>query len=273
MKNFKKTVALAGVVLIVLLFVLSLVFALGEGETAQVWFRGTFAAAFIFPIFLYIFFMVYKVVKKDKETTQETTEIKNVIFDVGKVLMSFEWEKFLKDMGYSGEKMEKIAQATFLSEIWQERDRGFLTEEEYVEQCVALAPEYETDIRKVMSETYRTVKLYPYAETWVRYLKKRGYHLYIISNFSHYMLEKNEKEMVFRKYMDGEVFSCDVHELKPEAEIYETLLQKYILNPEECVMIDDRPENCDGARAAGMQAILFKDFKQAAEELKDLGVA
>lgn len=273
MKNFKKIAALAGVGLIVVLLCLSLIFALGEGEAAQALFRGTFAAAFILPILLYIFFMVYKVMNRGKENMPEDTAIKNVVFDIGKVLMSFEWEDFLKNMGYSGEKLQKIAQATFLSEVWQERDRGLLSEEEYVQQCVALAPEYEDDIRKVMKETPKSVKIYPYAETWVKYLKKKGYHLYIISNFSRYMAENNVKEMTFRKYMDGEIFSYEVNELKPDAVIFEMLMQKYILNPKECVMIDDRPENCAGARSIGMQAIEFKNFQQATEELAKLGVS
>ena len=61
-------------------------------------------------------------------------------------------------------------------------------------------------------------------------------------------------------------------QLKPEADIYQTLLDKFGLKAEECVFIDDRPVNCEGAQKAGIHTICFKSFKQAAAELEALGV-
>ena len=72
--------------------------------------------------------------------------------------------------------------------------------------------------------------------------------------------------------MDGAVFSYQVRQLKPEPEIYRTLLDRYHLKPEETVFLDDTPENCEGARKLGITAIQFKDFKQAAAELEKLGI-
>ena len=86
------------------------------------------------------------------------------------------------------------------------------------------------------------------------------------------MRDRNKKEMTFLKYMDGTVFSCDVKMLKPEHQIYEKVLEQFSLKAEESVFIDDRPENCQGAREVGIRAIEFKNFKQATEELEKLGV-
>ncbi len=69
-----------------------------------------------------------------------------------------------------------------------------------------------------------------------------------------------KKEMPFLKYMDV-LSSCDVKQLKPEADIYQTLLDKFGLKAEECVFIDDRPVNCEGAQKAGIHTICFKSFK------------
>ena len=136
-------------------------------------------------------------------------------------------------------------------------------------QCQELAPEYAKDIAAVMRDTPKTVRRMPYAETWTKYLKSQGYQLYVLSNYSRYMLDRTKKEMPFLKYMDGTVFSCDVKQLKPEADIYQTLLDKFGLKAEECVFIDDRPVNCEGAQKAGIHTICFKSFKQAAAELED----
>ena len=86
------------------------------------------------------------------------------------------------------------------------------------------------------------------------------------------ILSVNKKEMPFLKYMDGVIFSCDVNMLKPEHQIYENLLETFGLKADECVFIDDREENCQGARDVGIQAIQFTGFKQVTAELEKMGV-
>lgn len=81
------------------------------------------------------------------------------------------------------------------------------------------------------------------------------------------MLDHTKKELTFRREMDGEVFSCYAKQLKPDAEIYQIILNKYQLKPEECVFIDDRSENCRGAQEQGIHTICFKDFKQVTADL------
>ena len=60
--------------------------------------------------------------------------------------------------------------------------------------------------------------------------------------------------------------------IKPQPEIYDLLIERYQLVPEECVFLDDTLPNVEAARRAGMHAIHFKNREQALEELKALGV-
>ena len=120
------------------------------------------------------------------------SNVENIIFDVRNVLMEYGWAPYLKSFGFSEEKYEKIADAVFRSKVWNEQDRGLLPEEEYVNQYVALAPEYEKEIREVMEHTPECMSVYDYADTWVKYLKEKGYHLYVLSNYGSYMLNKTE---------------------------------------------------------------------------------
>ena len=107
---------------------------------------------------------------------------------------------------------------------------------------VKAAPEYEKDIREVMRRSDETIEKTDYAETWVRYLKDKGYHVYILSNYATDTLERTEDKLTFLKYVDGAVFSCQVKQIKPEPEIYKTLLGRYHLDPEKSVFLDDRAE-------------------------------
>ena len=200
--------------------------------------------------------------------------IKNVIFDVGQVLVSYDWESYLKAFHFSAEEEKLIAEKVFKSQIWNERDRGLFPEEEYRKQFIAELPaEYEADVKRVIEESGKTIGIKDYAETWTSYLKSQGYHLYILSNYSQFMLDQTRPgKMPFLKNMDGVIFSCEVQQIKPEADIYETLLSRFGLKPEESIFLDDRPENCEAARKLGIHAIEFHDLKQAAKELEKLGV-
>ena len=63
-------------------------------------------------------------------------------------------------------------------------------------------------------------------------------------------------------FFDGVMVSSDVHLIKPDTRIYELLCETYDLNPEECVFIDDRPENVEAAKRVGMKGIVFEgDYK------------
>lgn len=272
MKNLKRYAAIAGAVLLLIVFCIPMFFALSGSEDAQALFRASLGVALLLPILLYIFMAAFGIWGKKKPQKKEERMIENIVFDIGKVLMAFEWEKYLEGFGFPKEKYEKIADATFRSSVWDERDRGCFEEEEYLRQFIALAPEYEKDIREVLRRSPETISLFSYAETWVKYLKSQGYHLYILSNYSQYMLDHTKDQMKFLKYMDGTIFSCEVEELKPEAGIYKKLLDTYHLNPEKSVFIDDRKENCQGAKEQGIHSIQFQDFKQAAAELEKFGV-
>ena len=70
--------------------------------------------------------------------------------------------------------------------------------------------------------------------------------------------------VIFPKYFpleafDGVVVSSDVHMIKPDIRICQYLLEKYGLQPQECLFIDDREENVEGARTAGMEAVVFQN--------------
>ena len=72
--------------------------------------------------------------------------------------------------------------------------------------------------------------------------------------------------------VDGAVFSFEVQATKPEPEIYKALLEKYGLDPTECVFIDDNRKNIIAANQLGMATIHFHTKAQAEEELQSLGV-
>lgn len=266
MKNGKRLAALLGAAALLIIFCLPMFFAL-KGDFSQGAFMASLYTVLFAAVMGYVIWMVFRLVNKKKKE-EDKHMIKNIVFDVGLVLVEFNWQSYLDSFHFEKEKRDKIAKATFQSEVWDERDKGLLEEEDYIRKFQALAPEYAEDIRTVIEHSTACIVKMDYAETWTKYLKGKGYNLYILSNYSRYMLDGTKQEMPFLKYMDGVIFSCDVKQMKPDAEIYQTLLERFRLKADETVFIDDRAENCQGAESQGIHTVQFKNFKQAVDELE-----
>lgn len=198
--------------------------------------------------------------------------ITTIIFDIGNVLADFSWREHYESFGYDEEMVERLAKATVKNPKWNEYDRGVMSTEEIVQAFVEGAPEIEQDIRRVLKDLGAMVKRNDYAIPWIQELKGKGYRVLYLSNFS----EKAETDCApalnFIPYMDGGILSYQEKVIKPMPEIYQLLIDRYDLVPEECVFMDDTAVNLEGAEKFGIHTILFHDKAQAIEELKKLGV-
>lgn len=196
--------------------------------------------------------------------------IKNIIFDVGNVLVEYNPDGLMRRLGFDEETLQAVNQAVFQNELWNESDRGVLSPEELLEAFIANNPAYEKEIRQVIDAVGDTISLMPYTVEWVKGLKERGYHLYILSNYAEYTYEKTSHKMEFLPYMNGVVFSYRCKLIKPEKEIYEYICKTYELKPEESVFLDDREDNVQAARNMGMNGIVFENYAQGSETLEQL---
>lgn len=198
--------------------------------------------------------------------------IKNIIFDVGNVLVSFRPDDVMRDLGIPEEKIADMAAATYASKWWIEFDRGVMPEEEIIAHMKEDNPQYAKEIDLFFKKgTPYLVIPFDYSPGWLKGLQNRGYKTYLLSNYSDSMFGLHAKSTFnFMDCIDGKVVSGHVKMIKPDAEIYEYLLKKFSLEPEECVFIDDRPENVETAVKLGINGIVFTSEEQANAELEKL---
>lgn len=272
MKKMKQILAIGGIVLLVMLYGSTMIFALMKSPNSQNLFKLSIGCTILVPVILYAFLLVAKHLENRNYRPEPDSTIKNIIFDVGGVLLGFDWDGYLDSFGFSKEAREAMGRATYPSAPWNERDRGLLTEEEYFQKMLALAPEYEKELRQVIDGENASLQLFDYSQTWIQYLQHQGYRTYLLSNISEHMKKGFYEKMDFIPQMDGVIFSCDVKTIKPEPEIYQVLLDSYGLKPEECIFMDDRKENVEAAKRAGMESFVFTDFKSAAKKLASYGI-
>ncbi len=198
--------------------------------------------------------------------------IKNIIFDIGRVLNAFQWEGYLRSVVPEEEAYKIVEKAVFLNLKWGDHDLGLKTEEEEIQDFVEAAPEYEKEIREVYENIGKCVWLYDYTESWIEELKEKGYKVFALSNWPKHVYEQRTNNLDFLEMLDGYILSYREHLIKPEPKIYETLLERYGLVAEESVFLDDTLVNVEGARKVGIHGILFKNQEQGREELRKLGV-
>ena len=196
--------------------------------------------------------------------------IKNVIFDIGNVLTDFRWAEFLADKGFTKEEVERIAKASVLTPVWAELDRGAWSFEEVMAGFVKNDPAIEEKLHQAFDDMTDIVTIRDYSVDWIRELKKQGFRVYYLSNFSEKIERECEKALVFRKETDGGILSWKDKLIKPDPTFYQLLLERYHLIADESVFIDDLEANVEAARKLGIHGIVFQSKEQVQEELNNM---
>ncbi|MBQ9434242.1 MAG: HAD family phosphatase [Synergistaceae bacterium] len=196
--------------------------------------------------------------------------ISTVIFDIGNVLVDFDWDGFIHRMFPGREELiTELDEAVWGGGRWDRLDAGDPPEQVFA-SIIAHDPKHEHELRKVFANVGDTLRKRPASSVWITDLKNRGYRVLYLSNYSRYVMGLNPGVLDFLPLMDGGVFSCDVRLIKPDRRIYECIAEKYALVPGECVFIDDIEKNIKAARDFGFHAIQFGYLEQAQRDLNNL---
>lgn len=196
--------------------------------------------------------------------------MKTVVFDIGQVLVDFDWHGYVRSLFTDEDVIRRIEKAVWESRLWIEFDRGVLSDEEVIQKMTECDADLADEIRLAMKDIGRTVIRRDTAIPWIRSLKTRGLQVLYLSNYSYRLRSQNTAALDFLAEMDGGLFSYEVHLLKPDAAIYRALCEKYDLTPEETVFLDDMEDNVTGAKACGLQAIRYTGQAETEQALNQL---
>ena len=194
--------------------------------------------------------------------------IKNIVFDLGRVLIKFEPKEYI-EQNVPEEKREDFYNGIFGSTEWLMLDRGTLSYEDakkiFKERVSGVDKQidrlFNVDLFEILQPIEENVKLLPKL--------KEKYNLYILSNFHQPAFEHIFKKFEFFKLFDGHTVSCYYYLLKPEKEIYDILIDKFNLIPEETVFIDDTKVNIDACEKEGIRGIHLPDYTELKQKLEE----
>lgn len=181
-------------------------------------------------------------------------QVDTVIFDIGNILIRFAPDDFLQILFPGDEQKQRdMMERVYKGKYWTCFDRGTMT---YEEAAKRLKDEYggeEEDYLRALFGWFRLKTPIEEGFRVARQCKEKGKKIYLLSNYPRQGFEFviREYEHLF-KIFDGGVISCYVHQLKPEKEIYETLMEKYGIEPARALFIDDLTGNIEGAMKMGI---------------------
>lgn len=199
-----------------------------------------------------------------------TKVYKNLIFDVGNVLFQYRWKAMLMDYGLSESEAQRVGRELFDNPKWHTYDLGIETDEEICRDYQKLYPDDAKVIEYFMRHgEYMHV---PRPEIWekIHTLKQKGYQLYLLSNYPEKLFNKHVEYADFMDDLDGMMVSYMIHIGKPDARIYEALLNKYDLKAEDCLFFDDREENVEAAQKLHIGTVHVTSREMLAQELDKL---
>lgn len=193
--------------------------------------------------------------------------IKNLIFDFGKVLVDYDFVSIMSGWFTDDERRQRFL-GCIMTPYWGERmDREDVPFGEVIREMQAAYPEFADELH-LFDERYLDFVTgeVPGMRELLTSLKQQGFRLYGLTNWCSRVHSTMRQYGIF-SLLDGQVISSEEHLIKPDTAIYQRLFERFGLDPAECVFTDDKPENVEGSIRAGMDAILFVNAEQYAQEL------
>lgn len=200
--------------------------------------------------------------------------IKNIIFDMGQVLIKFDPLYFIHRLGITDTKDTQILMREIYKSVeWSMMDRGSLTDAQACEIFKARVPNHlKRYVADLTCDWCKPLVPIDGAEELIRELKTNGYNMYLLSNAS--LNQKNYwNDIPGSDCFSDTVVSSYINLVKPQPEIFKYLVNKYELVPDECLFIDDATLNVEGAVYSGLHGIVFHgDYKEVREKMVALGI-
>ena len=187
--------------------------------------------------------------------------MKNLVFDMGNVLIEWNSEKILTAITGDTNLQDLLRKEVFETRLWVETDEGVKTREELIEIVASkLGDEYRNEITQLLRYWYKYVDVFTKVQDRIIELSKSDYNIYILSNtaYTFYDLVK-EGYLPAASIAKGIVLSCEEKVLKPNEKIYNILLERYNLDPHDTMFFDDLSENIWGAARCGINGFVVEN--------------
>ncbi|UCI25344.1 HAD family hydrolase [Mesorhizobium sp. B2-8-5] len=201
------------------------------------------------------------------------TEIRHIVFDIGKVLIHYDPDLAFSRLIPDAEERKWFFDNVCTSEWNIEQDRG-RTWEDAEALLIAEHPDHAENIRNFRRHWHEMVPhAYDDSVAIMLGLIERGHDVTMLTNFAADTLAEARQRFDFLNRPRGVTVSADIRQIKPDRAIYDHHVTAFGLEPSATLFIDDSQKNVDGARAAGWHSVLFIDARTLKADLQRFGIA
>ena len=203
-----------------------------------------------------------------------TMDIKNIIFDLGGVLIDWNPDYvFLNEFGGDKEKLKVFYEKVCTFEWNENQDAGYPINRA-TEDRISLFPEYEEQIRMYYGRWEEMIggEIKEVVTILKNIVKTNKFRVLALTNWSAETFPIALKKFNFLHLFEGIVVSGTEKSRKPFSDIYEIILNRYNLKACESIFIDDNIRNIKAANQFDMKTIHFENYKQLESDLKVHGV-
>ncbi|CAE6940603.1 hypothetical protein ACOMICROBIO_LKFPLAJE_03699 [Vibrio sp. B1FIG11] len=203
----------------------------------------------------------------------QPVEIKNVVFDVGNVLVRWSPIEIVRLTFGNDVDAEALAKDLFTSAIWLDLNKGLITETQAKQRYQLEKQLSESEAERFFYYVKHTQLLIYGSVDLLKRIKSAGYRVFALTDNVVEIVEYLKATYDFWPLFEGTTVSAELGLLKPQPEIYQNLLETHQLLAKETVFLDDMPYNVEGAREIGIEAIQFKHAEQCECELNAMGLS
>lgn len=199
-------------------------------------------------------------------------KINTVIFDLGNVLVQWSPANLYRKIFKEEKEVEHFLNNVATMAWHTEQDAG-RSPEEGTEALVKEHPDWEHPIRAFYAR-WKEMFSGPIEGSVqiLKELKENGIKLYALSNWNAELYNRTLDDFPFLHLFDGKVLSGEVKMKKPEENIYKELLQRYSIQPEQALFVDDNEKNVETARKLGIRSHHFTTPEALRSELEALQI-
>lgn len=194
----------------------------------------------------------------------------DIILDMGNVLLEWNKDKILQGVSEMKKDYLILDKSIFQSGLWLRLDLGTMTREELVLKVVSMIGRaYQKKVEEVIWNWLNYIDIYREVFPILSELKKKGHRIFVLSNTSKVFYDLLEEHLSpLKELLDGFVLSCDIKAIKPDLVMFKEILDKYQLDPTNCVFIDDIEDNTNAAEKLGIKSYQVKKRSDVIDILK-----
>lgn len=208
--------------------------------------------------------------RSKKSTHHNGVGLMDIILDMGNVLLEWNKDKILKAVVKTEKDYLILDKAIFQSGLWERLDLGTLTREELVDKVLSILGDcYQDEVEEVIWNWPAYIDIYSEVYPLLAVLKRKGHRIFVLSNTSPVFYELLKDQLSpLAEILNGFVLSCDIKAIKPDPKMFEEILQKYELDPANCIFLDDVKENTKMAESLGIKAYQVKQRSDVVDILQ-----